>query len=219
MSESDLFQGHAYLFFKPHEVRFVDAAVARIIPADDLGPGAKEAGVTRFIDRQLASPWGTSSRQYRLGPWQPGSPRQGNQSPLIPQEIYRYGIQDMDRYCLKEKGQSFEFLSADVQEALLKAMESGQIELNTISCKKFFSLLHKNTIEGFFSDPMHGGNHNKIGWRLIGFPGVAGSAYPDWLGRYNEPYRVEPVSILDIEQGKVSLDAEGNPKHIFINPQ
>ena len=55
-------QPHAFGYLTQPEVRFLDAAVARLIPADDLGPGAKEADVTCFIDRQLLSGWGTHGR-------------------------------------------------------------------------------------------------------------------------------------------------------------
>ena len=57
---------HAYGYLTPPEVRFLDAAVARLIPADELGPGAREAGVTVYIDRQLFSAWGTHGRNYRF---------------------------------------------------------------------------------------------------------------------------------------------------------
>src|SRR5437660_651170 len=56
------------------EMAFVDAAVARIIPNDDLGPGAKEAGVGLFIDRQLAGPYGRGETWYMQGPWREGAP-------------------------------------------------------------------------------------------------------------------------------------------------
>src|SRR5215510_7325023 len=92
-------QTHAYLYLTHAEVRFVDAAVARLIPADELGPGAREAGVVCFIDRQLASAWGTHSRNYRMGPWREGTPQQGFQSPLTPQEIYRAAIGEIDSHC------------------------------------------------------------------------------------------------------------------------
>src|SRR5262245_52973703 len=48
-----------YMYLTPPEAAFVEAAVARLIPADELGPGAKEAGVAYFIDRQLFGGWGT----------------------------------------------------------------------------------------------------------------------------------------------------------------
>jgi len=59
----------AYSYFTQPEATFVEAAVSRLIPADDLGPGAKEAGVAYFIDQQLDGAWGAHARTYRLGPW------------------------------------------------------------------------------------------------------------------------------------------------------
>jgi gluconate 2-dehydrogenase gamma chain len=45
-------------FFEESEALIVAAAAARIFPTDEAGPGASEAGVIFYIDRQLASPWG-----------------------------------------------------------------------------------------------------------------------------------------------------------------
>jgi gluconate 2-dehydrogenase gamma chain len=64
---------------------------------------------------------------------------------------------------------------------------------------------------------MHGGNRDKIGWKMIGFPGVAASDYSDYIPKYNVPYEVEPVSILDIQQNKVPVDGQGYPKHVMLN--
>ena len=63
---------------------------------------------------------------------------------------------------------------------------------------------------------MYGGNRDKIGWRLIGFPGVASAVYADHLQQHNVPYRVEPVSILDIQQDRVRLDAQRYPKQVKL---
>src|SRR4051812_8273331 len=46
--------GVDFKFFTPAERAFIEAAVGRLIPNDDVGPGAVEAGVPFFIDRQLA---------------------------------------------------------------------------------------------------------------------------------------------------------------------
>ena len=70
---------NAYGYLTQPEVRFLDAAVARLIPADELGPGAKEAGVTCVIEGRLTSAWGTHGRNYRMGPWPEGR-QQGFQS-------------------------------------------------------------------------------------------------------------------------------------------
>ncbi len=58
-------------FFNDREWAFINAAVARLIPADELGPGAKEAGVPEFIDRQLNTPYATGSIWYMQGPFNP----------------------------------------------------------------------------------------------------------------------------------------------------
>jgi len=74
-------------FFSPAEASFIEAAVARIIPNDDLGPGAKEAGVATFIDRQLAGPYGRAESWYMQGPWRHGAKEQGYQLKLTPAEL------------------------------------------------------------------------------------------------------------------------------------
>ena len=56
-----------FQFFAPDEVAFIDAAVSRLIPDDELGPGAKQAGVTVFLDRQLAGPYGRAEDLVHAG--------------------------------------------------------------------------------------------------------------------------------------------------------
>src|SRR5207237_9470973 len=85
-------KGEKYMFLSGAEVAFLDAAVARLIPADELGPGAKEAGVAYFIDQQLFGGWGTMAKMYRQGPHPEGTPQQGYQSPLTPPQVDRLGI-------------------------------------------------------------------------------------------------------------------------------
>lgn len=209
-------QTHAYAYLTQPEVRFLDAAVARLIPADELGPGAKEAGVTVFIDRQLMSSWGTHGRNYRSGPWLEGTPQQGFQSRLTPQEIYRAGIRETDIYCTQRYGKMFAFLTGDQQDEVLHALQEGAVELESLTSKLFFGTLWRNTEEGYFADPMYGGNQDKAGWRLVGFPGVAASNYTDHMGKPAEPYSVEPVSIADIASGAAPTDAQGYPKHVRL---
>ena len=208
--------GQVFTYLTQPEARFLDAVAARLIPADDLGPGAKEAGVSAYIDRQLGSVWGSHGRNYRQGPWPEGTPYQGFQSRLTPREIYRAGIRETNVHCLKQYQKAFEFLAPAEQDEVLKGMEAGRIDLPSVSSKLFFGLLLRNTMEGFFADPIHGGNRDKVGWRLVGFPGVPASNYNDLIDEHNVPYRVEPVSILDIQQGKVKLDAQGLPKHVRL---
>ena len=205
---------HAYRYLTEPEVRFLDAAVARLIPADELGPGAKEADVTYFIDGQLVSTWGVHGRNYRQGPWLEGTPQQGFQSRLTPQEIYRAGIRETDLYCKQKFEKPFAFLTPERQDEVLHGLEDGAIELESLSARLFFRLLLRNTQEGFFADPLYGGNKDKVGWKLIGFPGVAASNYDEHIDRHNVAYRVEPVSILDVQQQRVKVDAQGYPRHV-----
>jgi gluconate 2-dehydrogenase gamma chain len=206
---------HAYGYLTHAEVRFLDAAADRLIPPDDLGPGGRDARVSVYIDRQLSGVWGVHGRSYRSGPWAEGTPQQGYQSRLTPREIYRACIRETNDYCGEQFGKSFENLSGEQQDEVLTALEHGKVELPSVSSKLFFDILWRNTEEGFFADPMYGGNHDKVGWKLLGFPGVASGAY---RGHLENPdiYRAEPVSILDIEQGKARLDAQGFPKHTMI---
>jgi gluconate 2-dehydrogenase gamma chain len=102
----------AYSYLTQPEAAFVEAAVSRLIPDDELGPGAKEAGVAYFIDQQLASAWGAHARNYRLGPWPEGTPTQGYQSPLAPQEVYRIAIAETQDHCRAKYGKTFDALAA-----------------------------------------------------------------------------------------------------------
>lgn len=209
-------EARAFGYLTQPEIRFLDAAVERLIPADELGPGAKAAGVAYYIDQQLASVWGSHGRNYRGGPWPEGTPEQGFQSRLTPRELYRAAIREVNVHCLTQHGKAFEFLASQQQDDVLKALESGAVGLPSLSSKLFFGLLLRNTMEGYFADPIYGGNRDKAGWKLIGFPGVPASSYNDLIDEHNTEYRVEPVSLLDIQQGRVKLDAQGLPVHVRL---
>src|SRR5712692_8949301 len=202
----------AYMFLQQPEVAFVEAAVARLIPADELGPGAKEAGVAYFIDQQLFGGWGTMAKMYRQGPHPEGTPQQGYQSPLTPQEVYRAAIREIDRIL----GKPFDKLTAGEQDDVLHRLEDGKLALESVPGRFFFNLLLDNTIEGFFSDPIYGGNRDKLGWKLVGFPGVA-AVYTTHIDKYGVPYNAEPVSILDMLEGRAEADEHGHPKHVLAS--
>jgi len=204
-----------YMFLAPAEVAFLDAAVARLIPADDLGPGAKEAGVTYFIDQQLFGGWGAMAKMYRQGPHTEGTPQQGYQSPLTPQEVYRAAIAEVNAACAKQYGKSFDKLATAQQDEVLHALDEGKFPLDAVPPRFFFNMMLDNTVEGFFSDPIYGGNREKVGWKLVGFPGVA-AAYTAHVEKHGVPYDALPVSIEDILQGKSALDEHGHPKHVLL---
>ena len=207
----------SYVYLQEPEIRFLEAAVEQLIPTDELGPGARDAGVVVFIDRQLASTWGVHGRQYRGGPWQEGTPQQGYQSRFTPQEVYRIAIREIDQHCRAVFGRPFAQLPHDAQLRLLEQLENDEIPLPSLSSRFFFDLLWRNTEEGYFADPLHGGNRDKVGWKLLGFPGLPSGDYRHLITS-SEPYHAEPVSVLDVQTGKARIDAEGFPKHVIVKP-
>ncbi|HHT2831152.1 gluconate 2-dehydrogenase subunit 3 family protein [Klebsiella aerogenes] len=181
-------------FFNDREWLFINAVVARLIPADELGPGAKEAGVPEFIDRQLNTPYATGSIWYMQGPFNPDVPKEmGYQLPLVPKQIYNLGIADAEEWCQNQYHKSFAELSGEQQDEALGLWESGKAQFKQLPASLFFSYLLQNTREGFFSDPIHGGNKGMVGWTLINFPG-ARADFMDWVER-GERYPFPPVSI------------------------
>ena len=187
----------AYMFLQQPEVAFVEAAVARLIPADELGPGAKEAGVANFIDRQLFGGWGTMAKMYRQGPWPEGTPQQGYQSPLTPQQVYRIGIGEVNARCAKQYGASFSALTAAQQDEVLHGLDGGKIELEGVRSQFFFNMLLANTLEGFFADPIYGGNRDKVSWRMVGYPGLPATYAGKALEYRGKKIVIEPQSIAD----------------------
>jgi len=189
---------HAYTFLTAPEAAFIEAAVDRLIPADDLTPGGTDCGVATFIDRQLAGAWGSGDRMYMQGPWQKGVPTQGYQSPLTPAEFFRAGIAAANAYCRKTLQKEFDRLTADQQVKVLQDMEQGRVAFDGISAQEFFNLLLATAMQGFFADPVYGGNRDKVAWKMIGFPGVV-AIYSEHIKTYrNKKYDVEPKSILDL---------------------
>lgn len=185
-----------YQFFSADEAAFIDAAVARLIPSDDLGPGAKEAGVTIFLDRQLAGPYGSAARWYMQGPWREGTDTQGYQSRLTPAQLYRQVIKEIDAYCRSTYGgKRFADLATADQDKMLGALEQGEVELKAKDAKDFFEFFMQNTVEGFFSDPLYGGNRDMVGWKLIGFPGARYN-YLDYVSQHGQRLDLPPVGIM-----------------------
>jgi gluconate 2-dehydrogenase gamma chain len=174
----------------------VEAIVDRLIPPDASGPGGKEAGCAVFIDRQLAGAFGDSRQLYMRPPFANGTPSQGPQSPIVPKERYRTSLAALDAYCkatFASKG--FAALDAAQQDQILSGLEKGDVKLADGSGKDFFETALGNAMEGFFADPIYGGNRDMAGWKLIGFPG-ARYDYRDHVTKHNQPYPLPPVSIL-----------------------
>jgi gluconate 2-dehydrogenase gamma chain len=184
-----------WLFFTADEAALVEAAVDRLIPPDDRGPGGKDAGCAVFIDRQLAGPYGRSEGLYMKPPFMPGAATQGDQLPDAPAARYRSGLKALADYVKGAfGGRAFPQLPPPEQDRVLAGLETGSIALKDVDGAQFFALL-QNTHEGFFADPIYGGNRDMAGWKLIGFPG-ARYDYRDWVERHNLRYPLPPVSIM-----------------------
>jgi hypothetical protein len=165
-------------FFTAHQAAVVEAATARIAPGphDDPAeaghPGAREAGVTGYIDAMLAAL--QTGQVFAGGPWSSrhtsGPDLMARFVPLDPvakiawrkrlagwQTQYTQGIKDLDKLA----GGDFTTASRQSQDKILAAQ----------SVSDFTSLLFGHTIEGLYASPEYGGNRGLAGWKEIGFPG------------------------------------------------
>jgi gluconate 2-dehydrogenase gamma chain len=171
-------------FFTESEALIVAASASRIFPSDDSGPGAREAGVSIYIDRQLAGSYGRDRYRYTQPPFEGAPPELGYQGKETPRQIYREGLKGL---------RDFHLLAAAEQDKSLQKIESSV----------FFALLRQNTIEGMFCDPMHGGNVGMVGWQLVGFPGPRMSNYDEIEKYYGKPFRPKPASLGQVTGNKI----------------
>jgi gluconate 2-dehydrogenase gamma chain len=197
-------QPTTYLFFNAEEAAFIEAAVARLIPADDKWPGALEAGVPNFLDKELNGAWGAGERLYRSGPWQPGTPTQGYQLPFTPAELFRTAITALNKD-LARAGTPFAKMTGEQQDTYLRSLEAGIKDLGGVPSDVFFAHLWEATVEGFFSDPVYGGNRDMAAWRMIGFPGAYASYY-ELVDQHGLRLDRAPTSLAEDSQGHVHVD-------------
>jgi len=200
-----------YLFFNVAEVQFIEAACERLIPADEpgaaaLGAGALAAGVPNYLDRQLGGAWGAGERLYRSGPWIQGTPSQGYQLPFTPAELFRTALRAINTE-LAKRGPQFSELSAAAQDDYLKSLEKDNHDLDGVPSAVFFDMLLKMTVEGFFSDPVYGGNHDMVAWRMIGFPGAYADYY-EAIDRHGVKFERVPLSIGADGHGHMHVQSE-----------
>jgi gluconate 2-dehydrogenase gamma chain len=187
-------------YFNDAEWRFINAAVDRLIPSNEDGPGAVELQVPRFIDKQMDSEYGHGGFWYLHGPFAPDAVATlGYQQRYSPRDFYRTAIPGIDNWCRDQHGKAFADLDPLKQDAVLAALEEDKITLPTMKASAFFDQIIANTKEGYFADPMYGGNLNMGSWKMIGFPG-ARADFKDWVLQYDKPYPLGPVSI-DGEKG------------------
>ncbi len=179
------------------EVAFLSAMADTIIPADELSPSGTDCGVVTYIDRQLAGAYGAGAKMYRAGPFRRGKPEQGYQLALTPREYFAAGIEAANEWSRKTYGKEFDRLSPADRATALKQMEEGKAKFEHFSATAFFNRVLSIVMEGFFSDPMYGGNRNKVSWQMLGYPGLP-ATYADKVDQYNNKrYVAPPRSIAD----------------------
>ena len=150
-----------------------------------------------FIDRQLAGAYGSGARLYRDGPFPKGKPELGYQLPLTPREFFRAGIAAANDWTRKTYGKDFDRLSEAERAATLKTMEEGKAEFPGFTSTMFFNALLQITMEGFFADPLYGGNRNMAAWKMIGYPGLPATCREDIKRYFGKKYDKPPHSIAD----------------------
>ncbi len=177
-----------WIYFNPDEVTAVTAIVDTLIPADATGPGGVDAGVVVYIDRQLGGAYGQGARLYMEGPYGQGTPSQGYQLPYNPADLIHIGLADLAAYATSTKGKTFDALAPADRNAILTDMNASKATFATVPAKVVFDHLWGLVQEGYFGDPVYGGNQGKAVWKMIGFPGVA--------GMYTRPHRSVPQQAL-----------------------
>lgn len=175
------------------------AVFDRLIPADEHGPSASEAGCIEFIDNELAGDYGSGAALYLQGPLRPENEAALMGSPQFlapPRERYLAGLQALEAWAQRTYHTAFHALTADQIDACLTGLESGQLTLAAdVDSRAFFELMLQNAREGYLADPMYGGNKNMAGWKMIGFPG-ARYDYRPYIDRRNEDLGLIPVSLI-----------------------
>ncbi|MET2011777.1 gluconate 2-dehydrogenase subunit 3 family protein [Microbacterium chocolatum] len=176
------------LFFSEHEWETIEAAAARIIPTDH-DPGAREARVIVFIDRYLSGidyiyAAADGSGFLQLAGAEANAARARN---AVFQRMYRDGVVELDRLARQYGADDFARADEETQDSVLVELSGApkpvhvrldehavfysRLQGNTDQGKPFFETLCLHVRQGFYSDPVYGGNKDRVGWKVIGFPG------------------------------------------------
>ena len=183
-----------FQFFQTQrEFDVLSNATERILPKDDLGPGAIDLGVAYFIDRQLAAQYGSNTKEYMHGPFAVGAKTQGYQSRLTRASIFRQGIAKLEDEANNRFDKGFSDLEAEQMDEILTAFQNDEIAMTGVTSAFFFRLLRTATLEGAYADPMYGGNRNMEGWKMKEFPSL-GHSKP--VVRVKDKFqKIEPKSL------------------------
>jgi gluconate 2-dehydrogenase gamma chain len=202
----------ALRFLTKWEFDFVTAMAETIWPTDDLGPGARVAGVGYYIDGQLAGGWGQGHRFYLNGPFFTAADSgHGWQVPMTPADVYRAFLPAYDQYVRTTYGNNYANLDAPTQARALDDLRTGKAVIplggsTAFSSIDFFNLFRQNVLEGMLADPAYGGNRDMVGWKWIGFPGDPmrrGDVYYKYVfTNKTYPYEHKPLPMKPYKGGK-----------------
>ncbi|MCA0921941.1 gluconate 2-dehydrogenase subunit 3 family protein [Pseudooceanicola nanhaiensis] len=175
------------------------AAFDRLIPADDQGPSASEAGCLEFLDDQLSRPYGEGAALYLDGPMnreREAAIMGAAQVFATPRDRYAAGLPALEAYAQATDGAAFAALSPDRIDEILTGLEAGEIDLgDDVDGQAFFELMLQNAREGYLADPLYGGNRDMAGWKMIGFPGARYDFRP-YIEKRGEELNLTPVSLI-----------------------
>lgn len=181
-------------FFSDDEFALLQALADTLIPADDTGPSASQAGVAQFIDAQMRTPYGKGQLWYMQGPFDPDAPAVfGYQLPYPPDQLYRKALAGLAAAVQQQYGKGFPMLDEQQRIDVVTRLEKDELPMGEIASVIFFTQLLQNVREGYFCDPSDGGNRDMLSWKMIGFPG-ARADYFDWVEQYGKTYPLPPVS-------------------------
>lgn len=138
----------------PAQLRTLEAFIDRLIPRDENGPGAVDAGAQNYIDRQLAG--------YLRAE----------------KDTFLAGLEAVDSYARRTHGAALADLSAEQRDEVLTAIDENRAE-GLPTGRAFFNRARRLTLEGMFGDPYYGGNGNFAGWDLIQYPGPRPATGPE----------------------------------------
>lgn len=162
-------QSIALTYFNDFQARTVEVIAERVIPGEGSDAGATEAGVVYYIDRTIT---GFSTGLQR---------------------VYRLGLRELEAYCSRKYSGQFVDLTAEEQDEILRVFLGPEVGPPAVHPQpglmdqdegdnpgydhlgllyRLFAVIREHAIEGYFCDPIYGGNRNTVGWKLVGFPGT-----------------------------------------------
>src|SRR6202000_3135329 len=123
---------------------------------------------------------------------------------LTPAELFRTAIAAINRD-LSHAGSPFARMSPERQARSLRRLETEKADLGGVPSDVFFGHLWQCTVEGFFSDPVYGGNRNMVAWRMVGFPGAYASYY-ELVDQHGIKVDRLPTSLAEDVHGHVNMN-------------